>query len=117
MATVEKRGKGYRITVAAGIGLDGRQIRRRTIWTPNPKMTPRQVEKELARQVVKFEEQVKAGGGTDGGGEQHALLAGHLIGYHITALLGQELAGAGLVLGVLVSAWDEEVQRTEISVG
>ena len=56
MATVEKRGKGYRITVAAGIGLDGRQIRRRTIWTPDPKMTPRQVEKELARQVVKFEE-------------------------------------------------------------
>ncbi|HIW08431.1 MAG TPA: tyrosine-type recombinase/integrase [Candidatus Faecalibacterium intestinigallinarum] len=67
MATVEKRGKGYRITVAAGIGLDGRQIRRRTIWTPDPKMTPRQVEKELARQVVKFEEQVKAGGGGDGG--------------------------------------------------
>ena len=67
MATVEKRGKGYRITVAAGIGLDGRQIRRRTIWTPDPKLTPRQVEKELARQVVKFEEQVKAGGGSDGG--------------------------------------------------
>ena len=70
MATVEKRGKGYRITVAAGIGLDGRQIRRRTIWTPDPKMTPRQVEKELARQVVKFEEQVKAGGGGDGGEQQ-----------------------------------------------
>ena len=33
----------------AGIGLDGRQIRRRTVWTPDPKMTPRQVEKELAR--------------------------------------------------------------------
>src|SRR5699024_9089303 len=67
MATVEKRGRGYRITVAAGIGLDGRQIRRRTVWTPDPKLTPRQVEKELARQVVKFEEQVKAGGGGDGG--------------------------------------------------
>lgn len=67
MATVEKRGKGYRITVAAGIGLDGRQIRRRTVWTPDPKMTPRQVEKELARQVVKFEEEVAATGGTDGG--------------------------------------------------
>lgn len=67
MATVEKRGKGYRITVAAGIGLDGRQIRRRTVWTPDPKLTPRQVEKELARQVVKFEEEVAATGGTDGG--------------------------------------------------
>lgn len=72
MATVEKRGKGYRITVAAGIGLDGRQIRRRTIWTPDPKMTPRQVDKELARQVVKFEEQVKAGGGGDGGNVRFA---------------------------------------------
>ena len=67
MATVEKRGKGYRITVAAGIGLDGRQIRRRMVWTPAPKLTPRQVEKELARQVVKFEEEVAATGGTDGG--------------------------------------------------
>lgn len=67
MATVEKRGKGYRITVAAGIGMDGRQIRRRTVWTPDPKLTPRQVEKELARQVVKFEEEVAATGGTDGG--------------------------------------------------
>ena len=67
MATVEKRGKGYRITVAAGIGLDGKQIRRRRVWTPDPKLTPRQVEKELARQVVKFEEEVAATGGTDGG--------------------------------------------------
>ena len=67
MATVEKRGKGYRITVAAGIGMDGRQIRRRTVWTPDPKLTPRQVEKELARQVVKFEEEVAATGGADGG--------------------------------------------------
>lgn len=27
MAAVEKRGKGYRITVAAGIDLNGKQIR------------------------------------------------------------------------------------------
>ena len=61
MATVEKRGKGYRITVAAGIDLNGKQIRHRLVWTPDEKLTPRQVEKELNRQIVRFEEQVKTG--------------------------------------------------------
>ena len=61
MATVEKRGKGYRITVAAGIGLNGKQIRHRLVWTPDEKPTPRQVEKELNRQIARFEEQVKTG--------------------------------------------------------
>jgi len=67
MATVEKRGRGYRITVAAGIDLDGKQIRHRTVWTPDPKMTPRQIEKELNRQVARFEEQVKTGSATSDG--------------------------------------------------
>jgi len=61
MATIEKRGKGYRITVAAGIDLNGKQIRHRMVWTPDEKMTPRQIEKELNRQAVRFEEQVKSG--------------------------------------------------------
>lgn len=61
MATVEKRGKSYRITVAAGIDLNGKQIRHRMVWTPDEKLTPRQVEKELNRQKVRFEEQVKTG--------------------------------------------------------
>lgn len=61
MATVEKRGKGYRITVAAGIDLNGKQIRHRLVWTPDEKMTPRQVEKELNRQIARFEEKVKTG--------------------------------------------------------
>ena len=61
MATIEKRGKGYRITVAAGIDMTGKQIRHRMVWTPDEKMTARQIEKELNRQVVRFEEQVKSG--------------------------------------------------------
>ena len=61
MATVEKRGKGYRITVAAGIDMNGKQIRHRLVWIPDEKLTPRQVEKELNRQIVRFEEQVKNG--------------------------------------------------------
>ena len=61
MATVEKRVKGYRITIAAGIDLNGKQIRHRFSWTPDEKMTPRQIDKELNRQVVRFEKQVKTG--------------------------------------------------------
>lgn len=67
MATVEKRGKSYRITVAAGIDLSGKQIRRRMLWTPDEKLTTRQIEKELNRQVVRFEEQVKTGAGAADG--------------------------------------------------
>lgn len=67
MATVEKRGKSYRITVAAGIDLNGKQIRHRMVWTPDEKLTARQIEKELNRQVVRFEEQVKAGAGAADG--------------------------------------------------
>ncbi len=61
MATVQKRGKSYRITVSCGYDLQGKQIRASTTWTPDPGMTPRQVEKEISRQAVLFEEQVKSG--------------------------------------------------------
>lgn len=67
MATVEKRGKSYRITVAGGIDLNGKQIRHRMVWTPDEKLTPRQIEKELNRQMVCFEEQVKTGSSAVGG--------------------------------------------------
>ena len=67
MATIEKRGKGYRITVAAGIDMTGKQIRHRIVWTPEPGMTERQIKKELERQAVLFEEQVKTGGGVADG--------------------------------------------------
>lgn len=65
--SVEKRGKRYRITVAAGVDLSGKQIRYRMVWTPDAKPTPRQVDKELNRQVVRFEEQVKNGSTAMGG--------------------------------------------------
>ena len=61
MATIEKRGDGYRITVAAGIDISGKQLRKRMTWTPDPKMTERQRQKELQRQATLFEEQVNSG--------------------------------------------------------
>ena len=61
MATIEKRGAAYRITVAAGIDVNGKQLRQRMTWTPDPGMTPRQVQKELQRQATLFEEKVNSG--------------------------------------------------------
>lgn len=67
MPTIQKRGDGYRITVSCGYDLTGKQIRRTTTWKPEPGMTARQIEKELARQAVLFEERCKTGQVLDGG--------------------------------------------------
>lgn len=64
MATVEKRGDGYKITVSNGYNIHGKQIRARMTWTPPEGMTKRQIEKELQRQAVLFEEAVKSGKAT-----------------------------------------------------
>jgi len=61
MATVQKRGDSFKITVSAGYDMEGKQRRHYMTWTPDPGMTARQIEKELARQKVLFEEQVNAG--------------------------------------------------------
>jgi hypothetical protein len=61
MATIEKRGKGYRITASAGYSINGKQIRSRTTWTPKPGMTERQIKKQLERETVLFENSVKNG--------------------------------------------------------
>lgn len=62
MASIQKRGNSYRIRCSTGYDSKGRQIMRSTTWTPDPGMTPRQVEKELQRQAVLFEEKCKASG-------------------------------------------------------
>lgn len=61
MATVVKRGNSYKITVSCGFDGKGRRIRQHTTWTPSPGMTERQIEKELTRQTVLFEELVASG--------------------------------------------------------
>ena len=59
MATVERIQRkdhiSYKIIVSGGYDFNGNQIRHRTTWTPDPKMTEKQVEKELERQKVLFE--------------------------------------------------------------
>lgn len=61
MPTIEKRGSGYRITVSAGYDMQGKQIKKRMTWKPLPGMTEKQIQKELERQAVLFEENVISG--------------------------------------------------------
>ena len=61
MATIKKQGRGYKITVSCGYDQLGKQLRQHKTWVPAPGMTSRQVEKELRRQAVLFEEEVKRG--------------------------------------------------------
>lgn len=67
MATIEKRGQSYRITVPDGYDIHGKQIRHRMTWTPKPGMTEKQIEKELQRVAHRFEDQYR-GSGISGGG-------------------------------------------------
>ena len=66
MATIQKRGDTYKITVSCGYDINGKQLRRHTTWTPEPGMTKRQIEKELDRQKVLFEERCRTGQVLDG---------------------------------------------------
>lgn len=66
MATITKRNDTYQICVSEGYDLNGKQIRRYKTWKPSPGMTKKQIEKELARQAVLFEEKVKTGSYLDG---------------------------------------------------
>lgn len=67
MASIEKRANGsYRITVSTGYDTSGKKLRKhRTITLPDT-LTDRQREKELERQKVLFEEQVRTGQFLDG---------------------------------------------------
>lgn len=56
MATFTKRGKSYLIRASSGYTVDGKQVRPSMTWRPDPGMTERQIEKELQRQMVLFDE-------------------------------------------------------------
>lgn len=66
MATIQKRGTSYKITVSSGYDLSGKQIRHTMTWTPPDGMTKKQIQKEVNRQAVLFEEQVQLGQVLDG---------------------------------------------------
>jgi integrase len=60
VATIKQQGKGYKITVSLGYDINGKQLRDHMTWIPEPGMTKRQIEKELTKQAVLFEEKCVA---------------------------------------------------------
>lgn len=65
MAWIEKRdgkrGVSYRISVSCGVDNNGKQLYRRMTWKPKSNMTPRQIEKALARAAADFEREIEQG--------------------------------------------------------
>ncbi len=61
MSTARKKGRGYEIRVSCGIDINGKKLGKSKTWIPDEGMTQKQIEKELARQKVLFEEEVKNG--------------------------------------------------------
>ena len=56
MATIRKRGDSYQTRVSVGYDTKGNHKEQAMTWKPEPGMTQRQIEKELNRQAVMFEE-------------------------------------------------------------
>ena len=54
MASIRKRGDSYQIRVFCGYN-NGKRVERTKVWTPDDGMTKRQIQKELERQAVMFE--------------------------------------------------------------
>ena len=61
MATIRKRGNTYQIRVSTGYDTKGRHKEQAMTWTPPEGMTERQIQKELNRQAVMFEEACNRG--------------------------------------------------------
>lgn len=61
MATITKRGNSYSIRVSCGYDNQGKQLIQSMTWKPDPNMTERQIQKELNRQAVMFEERCTQG--------------------------------------------------------
>ena len=61
MANIRKRGNTYQIRVSCGYDVRGVQQFQSKTWKPDEGMTPKQIEKELNRQAILFEEECKKG--------------------------------------------------------
>ena len=61
MATIRKRGDSYHIRVSTGYDTKGNHKEQSMTWKPPEGMTERQIQKELNRQAVMFEEAVNRG--------------------------------------------------------
>ena len=56
MAAIQRRGNSFRIKVSCGYDTHGKQVIQSMTWKPDEGMTEKQIEKEVQRQAVLFEE-------------------------------------------------------------
>ncbi|WP_294754447.1 tyrosine-type recombinase/integrase [uncultured Ruminococcus sp.] len=61
MASITKRGGSYLIKVSCGYNCKGKQMVQTITWKPEPGMSAKQIEKEVNRQAVLFEEACNQG--------------------------------------------------------
>ena len=61
MANITKRGNSYLIRVSCGYDMNDKKISKSMTWKPSAGMTQKQIEKELQKQALTFEERVKNG--------------------------------------------------------
>ena len=61
MASIRKKNSSYEIRVSCGYDVNGKQKFQQMTWRPEEGMTPKQIEKEVNRQAVLFEEKCKTG--------------------------------------------------------
>lgn len=61
MASITKRGNGYRITVSNGYDICGKKIVETATWVPEPGMKKREMELALNAFAVDFEREVRSG--------------------------------------------------------
>lgn len=61
MAIIRKRGDTYQIRVSCGYDVNGKQVVQTMTWKPTEKMTPKQIDKEVNRQAILFEEKCRKG--------------------------------------------------------
>jgi len=74
-----KSGVSYQITVTHGRDMNGKQIRHYLTWTPEPKMTQRQIEKALNIATVDFERKILEGFAIDSR-QTFAVYADYVLG-------------------------------------
>ena len=61
MATIRKRGNSYQIRVSCGYDTSGNQVVQTMTWKPADGMTKKQIEKELQKQAILFEDKCMKG--------------------------------------------------------
>lgn len=59
---IEKRGKSFRITVSLGFDSNGKRIREKYTFNPDPTMTPKQAEQAAYKYGIELENKLKRGG-------------------------------------------------------